>query len=92
MKLLGEELNQDPDTLAHMSDQDLCDGLLDPLLDVDPARFCDKAKLIAKLTEGVGVKALRELLVNDLGVELSELMDKEKMIALGKQLGPPIED
>jgi hypothetical protein len=92
MKLLGEELNQDPDTLAHMSDQDLCDGLLDPLLDVDPARFCDKAKLIAKLTEGVGVKALRELLVNDLGVELSELMDKEKMIALGKQLGPPDED
>ena len=91
MKLLGEELKQDPDTFEHMSDQDLCDGLLDPLLDVDPAKFCDKPKLIAKLTNGVGVKMLRELLVNDLGVELSELMDKEKMIELAKQLGPPDE-
>lgn len=89
MKFLAEELKQDPDSLEHMSDQEMCDMLLDSFPDVDPAEFCDKAALITNLTQGIGMKALRELLVGDLGVELSDLMDQQKMIELAKERGPP---
>eukprot|EP01043_Picozoa_sp_COSAG02_P045973 COSAG02_NODE_4257_length_5578_cov_1.529111_1_plen_779_part_10 len=89
MKFLAEELKQDPDSLEHMSDQEMCDMLLDSFPDVDPAKFCDKAALITNLTQGIGMKALRELLVGDLGVELSDLMDQQKMIELAKERGPP---
>jgi hypothetical protein len=89
LKLAGDALGVDPDGLDHNTDAQLIEQLV--TMEVDPAEYYDKDKLIAKLTKGAGMKVLRELMVNEFGMDLSELMDQDKLIELAESLGPPKE-
>jgi hypothetical protein len=88
IKLAASAMSVDPDTLDHMSEKELIGTLED--LGVDPGEYYDKSKLIEKLTKGRGLKKLLELF-EVLGVDVSDIMDMDKLLALGAKLGPPVD-